>query len=154
MKSCKHYWDEACFIGQFDLEAVSRVTERFLELRGEFLEGGLVYREFLSLKPIGVHPQSSLPLTLEYRVFVLGGQILKVGNYWPEGDYQDHERPPEDWLQTVIGKIQSPFFSLDVALDTDERWWVIEVGDGQVSGLNSALSAEEFYPALFTATRS
>ena len=153
VKSCKHYWEEACFIGDLDFAKVSRVTERFLELRGEFLEGGLVFRECLSLLPIGVHPQSNLPLTLEYRVFVFKGKILGVGDYWPQGEYGSHQRPPESWLQTVIEKIGSPFFALDVALDTDGRWWVIEVGDGQVSGLNDAFGAEDFYRRLAVALR-
>jgi hypothetical protein len=74
VKSQKHHWDMACFIpSAADKAAVERVTNGFLELQGSHLNGGLVYREFVTLRPLGHHFKSGMPLTLEWRVFWLDG---------------------------------------------------------------------------------
>jgi hypothetical protein len=39
------------------------------------------------------------------------------------------------------------FFVLDLAKDTTGRWWVVEVNDGQMSGL-STIPMERFYANL------
>lgn len=55
----KHYWNEACFIPRAsDRSAVERVVSRFLELQGQELAEGLVFREFVPLAIVGKHPQS------------------------------------------------------------------------------------------------
>ena len=77
VKSRKHEWREACFIpSASDRDAVERVVGRFLELQGEDLNEGLVFREFVEFRPVGVHPRSSMPMTEEYRIFWLDGQPL------------------------------------------------------------------------------
>ncbi|HEV2235226.1 MAG TPA: ATP-grasp domain-containing protein, partial [Ktedonobacterales bacterium] len=49
VKSRKHEWLEACFIpSATDLEGVERVVRRFLELQGDDLAGGLVFREYVA----------------------------------------------------------------------------------------------------------
>jgi hypothetical protein len=46
VKSRKHEWTDACFIpSAADRSAVERVVNRFLELQGEELAGGLVFFE-------------------------------------------------------------------------------------------------------------
>lgn len=147
VKSAKHYWDEACFIPSLaDEEAVQKVVDRFLEIRGEFLEGGLVFREFLPLLPLGRHAKSGMPLTLEYRLFFFAGRLLASEKYWEDVDYPDIE-PPWEHFKKLAGMIESPFFTMDIAYDTDKRWWVMELGDGQVAGLQR-VEAGEFYRSL------
>ncbi|MCX4748955.1 ATP-grasp domain-containing protein [Kitasatospora sp. NBC_01287] len=52
VKSRKHQWHEACFVPELaDLPAVARVVDRFVELQGEFLAGGVVLRRFHSFVP-------------------------------------------------------------------------------------------------------
>ncbi|MFJ8625824.1 ATP-grasp domain-containing protein [Kitasatospora sp. NPDC093550] len=47
VKSRKHEWHEACYVPELaDLPAVARVVERFVELQGEFLAGGVVLRRY------------------------------------------------------------------------------------------------------------
>ncbi|MFE4977760.1 ATP-grasp domain-containing protein, partial [Kitasatospora sp. NPDC056651] len=47
VKSRKHEWHEACYVPELaDLAAVGRVVERFVELQGEFLAGGVVLRRY------------------------------------------------------------------------------------------------------------
>lgn len=66
VKSRKHEWLEACFIpSAADRQAVERVVGRFLELQGDDLAGGLVFREYVEFEPVGVHPRSGMPLSEE-----------------------------------------------------------------------------------------
>ncbi|GAB2707178.1 ATP-grasp domain-containing protein [Kitasatospora kifunensis] len=52
VKSRKHEWHEACFIPELaDLPAVAQVVDRFVELQGEFLAGGVVLRRFHAFAP-------------------------------------------------------------------------------------------------------
>jgi hypothetical protein len=82
VKSRKHEWDEACYIpSAADLSWVEQVVQRFLALQGADLAGGRVLREFVELVPIGHHPKSGMPLTREFRLFVLDGSILAVAPY-------------------------------------------------------------------------
>jgi hypothetical protein len=72
VKSQKHEWNDACFIpSAINRSAVQRVVSRFRELQGDDLAGGLVFREFIEFRPVGVHPRSQMPLTEEYRIFWL-----------------------------------------------------------------------------------
>ena len=42
----------------------------------------------------------------------------------------------------------SPFFTLDLAQTEDGRWMIVEVGDGQVSGLANSVDLFLLYRAL------
>ena len=93
VKSRKHEWDEACFIpSAAEREAVARVVGRFLELQGEDLAEGLVFREFVEFEPVGVHPRSGMPLTEEYRVFWLDGVPIFWAPYWDGADTRTPSR--------------------------------------------------------------
>ncbi|MGC4087306.1 MAG: ATP-grasp domain-containing protein [Polyangiaceae bacterium] len=148
VKSQKHYWSEACFIPRADdPREVQRVVERFLELQGDDLAEGLVFREFLPLKRIGVHPQSGMPLSAEFRIFWLDGEPLLSHRYWAELGPFDSPLPIED-LRAIAAQIPSRFFTMDVAFLESGELTIVELGDGQVSGLPSAALAPEFYRRL------
>jgi hypothetical protein len=149
VKSRKHEWTEACYIPcAADREAVSRVVARFLELQGEDLAEGLVFREHIEFEPVGVHPRSGMPLTEEYRVFWLDGTAVFWSSYWAEGDYGVSE-PPIERFAGVAGAVRSRFFTMDLARRRDGRWMIVELGDGQVSGLPRESNAKPFYEALY-----
>ena len=148
VKSRKHEWAEACFIrSAADREAVGRVVGRFLELQGDDLNGGLVFREYVEFEPAGVHPRSGMPLTEEYRAFWLDGEPIFWAPYWAEGDYRV-TRPPFDQFAGVAADVRSRFFTMDLARRRDGGWMIVELGDGQVSGLPRELDADHFYRAL------
>lgn len=148
VKSQKHAWSEACFIASAaDGEAVRRVVTRFVELQGAGLVGGLVFREFVELEPLTTHSKSGMPLTKEFRVFFLDGRPLLTAAYWEEGEYHD-ELPPSDLFLDVAARVESRFFTMDVARRTDGQWIIMELGDGQVAGLPERLEASRFYQAL------
>lgn len=147
VKSCKHYWHEACFVPRAsDRTAVEAVVDRFLELRGSDLEGGLVFREYIELESIGRHSRSGMPLSLEYRLFYFKGELLATAAHWDEGIYPDLEVPLHLFVD-LAGSVRSNFFTMDVARDRLGKWWVVELGDGQVAGLGPIAPAD-FYRRL------
>jgi len=151
VKSRKHEWNEACYIpSASDRQVVERVVSRFLHLQGEDLNEGLVFREFIDFEPLASHSKSHMPLTREFRLFVLDGQIIFSTPYWEEGDYGDDNNalPPLDLFRQVAQKIQSRFFTMDVAQKRDGTWNIVELGDGQVAGLPARADVEAFYQTL------
>ncbi len=147
VKSQKHYWREACFIpDSSDRAGVERVVERFLDLQGDDLAGGLVFREYVPLRSLPQHGKSDMPASEEYRVFVLDGHPMLTCNYWEGADY-DTQLPDLSQFRKMIRGVPSRFFVMDIARTVDGGWIVVELGDGQVSGLQTA-NLSEFYTAL------
>lgn len=148
VKSRKHEWREACFIpSASNREDVERVVNRFLELQGDDLNEGLVFREFVEFQPLATHSKSKMPLTKEFRLFFLDGELLDYFEYWDEGDYSE-SRPPENIFAEVARKIKSRFFTMDIAQRTGGEWLIVELGDGQVAGLPDNADVAKFYQAL------
>ena len=88
--------------------------------------------------------------TREFRLFVLDGQVIFSTPYWEEGDYGDDNNafPAPDLFRQVAQKIQSRFFTMDVAQKRDGAWTIVELGDGQAAGLPARADVEAFYQAL------
>jgi hypothetical protein len=148
VKSQKHYWNEACFIPNADDDgAVRRVVTRFLELQGEDLNEGLVFREYVPLKIVAVHPKSGLPLAAEFRTIWFHGELILAHRYWGNLTTVDIELPLDD-LRAVVARIPSPFFTVDVAFKENGEWTIVELGDAQVTGLPSPELAPAFYREL------
>ncbi len=148
VKSRKHEWADAFFIpSAADRDAVERVVGRFLELQGDDLNEGLVFREFVEFRPVGIHPKSGMPLTEEYRIFWMDAQPMFWSPYWEEGEYVG-TGPPLDLFAETATAVRSRFFSMDVARRIDGAWLIVELGDGQVSGLPRDDDAGPFYEAL------
>lgn len=151
VKSRKHEWNEACFIPDAsDTSNATQVVRRFIELQDDDLQGGLVFREFVEFEPIGVHPKSGMPLTLEYRLFVLDGRVIVWSPYW---DGQAHmAEPPIEHFEKALGDVRSCFFTCDVAKAKDGKWMIVELGDAQVAGLPEQCDPKKFYDAMATRT--
>lgn len=148
VKSQKHYWEEACFIpNASEKRAVEKVVKRFCELQGADLAGGLVFRQFEEYQSMGTHSLSGMPLSIEYRLFVLNGRPLLSCPYWEEGAYEG-QAPELSVFEDLLSRIESPFFTADFALRKDGEWRIVELGDGQVAGLPESCSAADFYLAL------
>lgn len=148
VKSRKHEWSEACFIpSAADRPSVERVVRRFLELQGDYLNEGLVFREFVQFEPLGTHSKSGMPLTKEFRLFFLDAKPIFWTPYWEEGNYGD-QSPPVEQFTDVAKRVQSRFFTMDVAKRLDGDWMIVELGDGQVAGLPENVDVEAFYQAL------
>lgn len=148
VKSQKHYWNDACYIpNAADSDHVEAVVRRFLELQGAELNGGLVFRSYVPLQVVGQHPTSGMPLAAEFRSFWFDGKLVLSHKYWGRLTSFDTELPLE-WMQRLVSKIDSAFFTMDVALKEDGTWVVIELGDGQVASLPSPDLAPQFFRDL------
>ncbi len=104
-------------------EDVIRAIHDMKQYRGS-IEGGIVLREVLDLKP-----------NSEVRFFVLNQKL-----YCPlEGISDKIEADIWDSMKRVAltAMHQHPefFYTIDVALDTKDKPYLIEIGDAQVSGL-------------------
>ena len=148
VKSQKHYWNEACFIPDAsDLDQVEGVIQKFLELQGEDLNEGLVFRAFVELEALTTHSQSAMPLTKEFRLFIKDKRVISVFKYWDEGDYQDLQAPIEQF-EAIIPEINSHFFTMDIAKRKNGDWIIVELGDGQVAGLPDNANKKAFYKEI------
>lgn len=148
VKSEKHHWKDACYIPDAsDKTKVHSVVSKFLELRGSSLNEGLVFRKFEALKFLTNHSKSDMPLTREFRVFVLNGKPVNTYPYWEEGEYGD-ETPDIAPFAQIASTINSSFFTMDIAEKKDGDWIIMELGDGQTAGLPENADPGEFYEKL------
>ncbi|MGB7341263.1 MAG: ATP-grasp domain-containing protein [Phototrophicaceae bacterium] len=149
VKSAKHYWYEACYISSAsELTTVKTTVENFLKIRGDDFEGGLVFREFVDFKALADHPQSQMPLIKEFRLFFLNGIRIATMRYWDIEGYDDDDLPPNDLFADLAKRVKSHFFTMDVAQRPDGEWMIVELGDGQVSGLPDTSNRDDFYRSL------
>lgn len=151
VKSRKHEWEEACFIpSASDYSAVERVVRRFIELQGDDLALGLVFREFVELAELGRHPKSGMPLTREFRLFFANQKLIACFPYWDDVEYGAADVPLAHF-GVLAARVDSHFFTMDVAQRRDGEWVVVELGDGQVAGLPERADVLAFYRALIAA---
>jgi hypothetical protein len=152
LKSRKHEWFDACFIKDAsDANEIVRVMTNFFNLQGRDFYGGLVFRDFLSLKKLGAHPKSKMPIPLEFRTFFLNQEPVSTSMYWQNDiNYPDGvEYPPQAWLEDIGKKMRSPFVALDIAQGEDGKWWVIEVNDAGIAGYPDHIDSNQFYKDLY-----
>ena len=88
-----------------------------------------------------------MSISEEYRVFVFKGEILISDNYWSENEEVNISEDEYVWIESIASKIESSFVTIDLARKTDGSLIIMEIGDGQVSGLQQ-MDAYEFYGAF------
>ncbi|MEU8994622.1 GNAT family N-acetyltransferase [Streptomyces caniferus] len=139
VKSRKHEWEEAAYVPDADdTERLTAVVGRFVALQEEFLTGGVVLRAFESFDTVG-----------EARVWWVDGEPVLTG---PHPD-TPALRPVPDLTRVApaVRELGLRFVTTDLALRTDGVWRVVEVGDGQVSGLPAGTDHRPLFEALVTA---
>lgn len=148
VKSEKHHWETACFVqNAADSLKLKETINNLLQLRGKYLNEGIVIREFVELKNLTRHSISGMPLTEEYRLFFLNKKLIGIYDYWEEGEYTS-ALPSTIQFEDIAKHIESNFFSMDIARRENGEFLIIELGDGQVSGLPDRLSKNAFYEKL------
>jgi hypothetical protein len=112
------------------------------ELAGDGLIGpqGVIYRKYIPLRTFEVG-LNGLPFTNEFRFFFFREQCLSYGYYWSSADDVSLGQldPLAFELAHKVAKIAAehvPFFVLDLAETEEGNWILIEVNDGQQSGLS------------------
>ena len=149
VKSRKHEWYDACYIKNIcDEQSACNVIENFIKRQGESLVGGIVIRRFEKLRQIGFHEESGMPLSEEYRVFIMSGQVFAIDDYWTSKHDVVLNEEEYAWINAIAERVKSNFVTVDLARKEDGSLVIMEFGDGQVSGLQQ-LEAEKFYRKLF-----
>ncbi len=100
-------------------------------------------REYVPLRNFGEGIRG-LPISEEYRFFVLDGHIVGSGWYWsqfPEVREENHLGPwlvDQTFLRDAIDAVGHAirFFVIDIARKADGGWMVVELNDGCMSGLS------------------
>lgn len=150
VKSEKHDWETACFVPDAsDKEKLRQTIENLVRLRGKYLNEGVLIRAFADLQALTVHSKSGMPLTEEYRLFFLDGKLIGIYDYWEEGEYAP-EKPGVKTFEVIAKSVESRFFTMDIARQQNGEFIIIELGDGQVSGLPDKLDPNVFYSRLQT----
>lgn len=97
---------------------------------------------------------NGLPISEEYRFFILDGEMVAGGFYWQSHVDDLHEIPrvenvPGNFLDDVIKAVgnKARFWVVDIARTEEGKWIVIELNDGQQSGL-STVDPDLFYGRL------
>lgn len=148
VKSEKHDWDTACFVPDAsDTEKLERSIKKLIQLRGKYLNEGIVVREFIELNDLTAHSKSGMPLKEEYRLFFFAKKLIGIYNYWDEGEYL-LSKPNTSKFESLAQAVDSNFFTIDIARKKDGDFVIIELGDGQVSGLPNNADINEFYKNL------
>ncbi len=137
--SRKERWNDAMFAS--DHIRASVVAAQLMS-DPEIGPQGVVYREYVPLKTYE-HLCYGLPVTNEWRFFFYKTEMLSVGYYWSNAseDVISGRTLSSECVKLArhIAAITSQhvtFFTLDLAETKDGDWILIEVNDGQQSGLS------------------
>jgi len=154
--SKKHYWKELMFAPN---------KKRAIEIDGllrsdSMLQYQNIYvREYVKLKTYMIGLQD-LPITKEFRFFFYKDKILSGGYYWSShseelketGIYPDVNDVPISFLNKIAEKVKYNinFWVVDVAETESGEWIVIELNDGQMSGISDN-EPDNIYRSLYSA---
>lgn len=148
VKSEKHDWETACFVANAsNISHLKRTIINLVNLRGKYLNEGIVIREFVELNDLTIHSKSGMPLTEEYRLFFCNKKLVGIYDYWEEGEYS-LSKPDISEFEELAKYVESNFFSMDIARQKNGELIIIELGDGQVAGLPDKTNRSEFYKKL------
>lgn len=144
VKSEKALWKTACFIpNASDVEKVEQVVNTFVKVRGDRFTGGLVFKEYVEL----LKDEDGQPI--EFRFWIRNNEIVWVNQYSGQQHWSGSVEEcianrwlnlsPGRWLKFRLSEKefipQSTFCVVDVARSSKHGWLILELGDGQVSGL-------------------
>lgn len=143
IKSNKDQGWNAC-VAQ-DRAGLAEIARGLLAREGRS-RGKIIVRRLVEIRALA-HDSQGFPIGREYRVFVLGDQVLVYGFYWDE--HRDPwpldaaERREIEMLSIeATRRVGTPFVAVDIGQLEDGRWIVIEVADGQFAGLSHVTTLE------------
>jgi len=132
------------------------MREVYFRLQDDGLTGdqGIVIRQFERFKSYG-EAISGMPITKEFRFFVFNDKVIAKGFYWSSHpEVIDKHKPdvnevPTSFINEVLWRVgdKMNFYVFDVAQREDGEWRVVELNDGQMSGL-SCIDPDELYSNL------
>lgn len=118
---------------------------------------GLIVREYIPLETFefGVN---DIPMTNEWRIFFYKNKMITYAYYWGilenlniieqiQPDFIQNGLPFAQQVAQEISEFTN-FFVLDIAKTQEGKWLLVEVNDGQQSGLNGMINPNELYANL------
>ena len=123
----------------------ARDVEKRLQEDGLLCDQTVYFRRYVPLEKVCESVLTAgPPITREFRFFVCDGQVLTGGFYWSGFLPEDMPEPdpsevPQSFLKEVIERVgaNARFYVIDVAKTASGQWIVVELNDGQMSGLSS-----------------
>lgn len=128
------YFDE-----NIDQEEFDKWMEKFYCYRGKLLTGGICIKEYLELKRYDGKVN-------EFRVFYANGEVVSVSRNSGQPNYSN--TVPSVKIDKYR-HLNSNYYTVDYAELIDGRFVVIEVGDGQVSGLSDNQDYVNYFRTLY-----
>jgi hypothetical protein len=116
-------------------EDLIRRVHKFKDSRGKLFNEGIVFKKKLNLKKYG-------DKTNEFRLFYLYHKLISICQ---NSELGFGSNPYISFLDPIVDKIDSNFFTVDLAELEDGNWTIIECGDGSVSGLSPNQNNLVFY---------
>jgi hypothetical protein len=120
------------------------IVNEFIEYRGNLFNEGLFFKHFVELK------KDVKGNVNEWRLFFLNKRLIsswlnsnQVGPWVEAPDFF-----VKKLIEEVVDGIDSNFFTIDVIQKKDGDWFIVETGDGQVSGLSPKQNTLEFYNSI------
>lgn len=137
--SKKFNWNTHMFAK--DKKEAIQVYSRLMD-DGLISQQNVYIREYVPLKKLA-EGLNGLQISEEYRFFILDGQVVSNGFYWSSHIddltvVPDPASVPQEFLDKIIQKIgkNARFVVVDIAHKADDTWTVVELNDGQNSGLS------------------
>ena len=113
-----------------------------LSLDGLIGQQDIIYRKYVPLKTFE-YGINGLPFSNEWRFFFLKNKLLSYGYYWTCAEKAETYKISQeglDFAQKISNLINSEnyatFYVLDIAEKAEGGWILVEVNDGQCSGLS------------------
>jgi hypothetical protein len=146
--SRKWYWKDLMY---------ASTKRKAIEIGGQLLrdslisDQGVIYRKYIPLKNIEIGI-NDLPFSNEWRFFFLGKEFVDYGFYWSIAEKAHKQELSNEGVEFAhyVAEIASQycnFFVLDIAEKDEGGWILVEINDGQMSGL-SMIKVAEFYSNL------
>jgi ATP-grasp domain, R2K clade family 3 len=145
--SKKHFWSSLMYA-----ENAKAATDVFVRLTQDGYVGHqpIYIRQYVPLHNLG-KGLNGLPISEEYRFFILDKQVVGSGFYWSShsedlSQQYKSDAVPRDFLSKIIEIVSQHirFWVVDIARTAEGDWLVVELNDGCQSGL-SDVDPHELY---------
>lgn len=124
-------------------EEFAKRVQRFIDARGKLFNKGLVFKQVVALKKYN-------NCSNEWRMFFADKKLVTIAkNSEIDVDTLIPDANAIKIFSDLAKKIPSSFFTIDIAEKEDGSCMVLEMGDGQVSGLAAQEEPIKFYNNLF-----
>ena len=143
VKSVKDKEFPKCISSNISQEEFDSYISKFKEYRGNLLTGGICIKEFLKLKYYNGKIN-------EFRVFYLDGNVMSVSRNSNQDTFTNE---PPNTLIEKYSKLPSPYYTVDYVELDDGTFKIMEVGDGQVSGLSPMQDIGTYYRNIYNSLR-